>query len=249
MVDFSSTKAPKVDGEDAKALALWVEDEFERLQAALLGAPSLELRTSYNPPLRPQTGMIAYADGTKWNPGYGEGGYIQNSAGLWIPLSTTVGPVVFPAVQVASSDPNTLDDYEEGTWTPIFSFATPGNLAVTYNFRNAYYTKVGRLVTVSFALILTPFTWTTSAGGASIGGLPFVPMPSDANYRAYAPLLFQGITKAGYSSVTLAIIGNTSSALVLASGSGVVIDSVNAADMPSGGTPILAGSVSYVTAT
>lgn len=249
MVDFSSTKGPQVEDGDAKAVVFWAEDEFERLQAALLGLPTLELRTSYNPPLRPQPGMIAYADGTKWNPGYGEGGYVQNSAGLWVPLSTTVSPVVFPAAQVASSDPNTLDDYEEGFWTPTLSFATPGDLAVTYNFRNAYYTKVGRLATISFALILTPFTWTTAAGGATIGGLPFVPMPSDTNYRAYAPLLFAGVTKAGYSAVILAIIGNNSTASVLASGSGVAIDSVNAADMPSGGTPVLAGSVSYVTAT
>lgn len=30
----------------------------------------------------------------------------------------STGQIVFPATQNASSNANTLDDYEEGTWTP-----------------------------------------------------------------------------------------------------------------------------------
>ena len=46
----------------------------------------------------------------------------------------------FPATQVSSSDPNTLDDYEEGTWTP----KSGTNITVTH----ARYTKIGRQVTI-----------------------------------------------------------------------------------------------------
>jgi hypothetical protein len=54
--------------------------------------------------------------------------------------------VTFPATQSASSDANTLDDYEEGTWSP-----TPaGNVNLTSVVSvSARYTKVGRLVTLS----------------------------------------------------------------------------------------------------
>src|SRR3990167_787780 len=36
-------------------------------------------------------------------------------------LNLTGGQIKFPGTQVPSSDANTLDDYEEGTWTPIIT--------------------------------------------------------------------------------------------------------------------------------
>jgi hypothetical protein len=53
------------------------------------------------------------------------------------------GKIKFPATQVASSDANTLDDYEEGTYTPtvVVSSGTP-----TYDYQEGYYTKIGRQV-------------------------------------------------------------------------------------------------------
>lgn len=60
---------------------------------------------------------------------------------------------------------NALDDYEEGTWTPVFSGTTfSGTIAATY-------TKIGRLVTVQMNFINQ--TLASSAGAASISGLPF----------------------------------------------------------------------------
>jgi hypothetical protein len=70
--------------------------------------------------------------------------------------------ISFPATQSASTDPNTLDDYEEGTWTATYS-------AGTIVSQSCQYTKVGRLVTATFGI-----QWTavgTSLG--QIGGLPF----------------------------------------------------------------------------
>ena len=59
-------------------------------------------------------------------------------------VELTSGQLKFPASQNASSDANTLDDYEEGTWTPAFPSNTlTGTLQGTY-------TKVGDLVTVFF---------------------------------------------------------------------------------------------------
>ena len=68
--------------------------------------------------------------------------------------------ISFPATQSASTDPNTLDDYEEGTWTLTI---TPGSGAITsYTVQSAKYTKIGNLVTAIFK-----FTITNNGTGAS----------------------------------------------------------------------------------
>jgi len=72
--------------------------------------------------------------------------------------------ITFPATQSACSDVNTLDDYEEGTWTPNIG----GN--ATYTSRNGQYIKVGGVVTI------WGFMWVSTRGTGSqntISGLPF----------------------------------------------------------------------------
>ena len=54
----------------------------------------------------------------------------------------SAGQIAFPATQNASADANTLDDYEEGTWTPAV-----GGTA-TYTTQQGTYTKIGRLVVI-----------------------------------------------------------------------------------------------------
>jgi hypothetical protein len=87
-------------------------------------------------------------------------------------LTLPYGQIKFPAAINASSDPNTLDDYEEGTWTP--SYSSSGISAVTYGSgRNAYYTKIGRLVTVNINIMTNSVTVTNSSAEVTISGLPF----------------------------------------------------------------------------
>ena len=87
------------------------------------------------------------------------------SVGNATPSSSGAG-ITFPATQSASSDANTLDDYEEGTWTPIDS----SGAGLTFIDIVARYTKIGRVVEC-FAQIGYPTTANTSQ--ATIGGLPF----------------------------------------------------------------------------
>jgi hypothetical protein len=76
--------------------------------------------------------------------------------------------ITFPATQSASSDANTLDDYEEGTWTPT---ASPSSGSYNGLTTGGWYVKVGRSVTVFAYWNLTA---SGSAGGNwSLGGLPF----------------------------------------------------------------------------
>jgi hypothetical protein len=68
---------------------------------------------------------------------------------------------------------NHLDDYEEGTWTPVYQGVTNPS-GVTYDSGATYgfYTKVGNLVTV-VGRIRTDSITDVGSGDLRIGGLPF----------------------------------------------------------------------------
>jgi hypothetical protein len=83
--------------------------------------------------------------------------------------STSGSGVSFPATQSASSDANTLDDYEEGTWTP----SQGGGLTVVGTFSSSgRYTKIGRQVFVVGDVSGTTSV-TATAGAVFAGNLPF----------------------------------------------------------------------------
>jgi hypothetical protein len=86
--------------------------------------------------------------------------------------STSGAGITFPATQSTSSNANTLDDYEEGTWTPTITFGG-GSTGITYNttYTGATYTKIGNRVCLSGYVILT--NKGSSAGRASVSNLPF----------------------------------------------------------------------------
>jgi hypothetical protein len=87
--------------------------------------------------------------------------------------STSGAGITFPATQSASTNANTLDDYEEGTWTPVFQ-ATGGSIGSTaYSTRVGTYTKIGNVVTIGFTVVLSnKGSW---SGDALLSGLPFTP--------------------------------------------------------------------------
>jgi hypothetical protein len=75
--------------------------------------------------------------------------------------------IAFPAAQSASTDANTLDDYEEGIFTPTVGgtwTANPSSMTGTY-------TKVGRLVTIQ--ILFNGLATKASATSGWIDGLPF----------------------------------------------------------------------------
>ena len=85
-------------------------------------------------------------------------------------INLTGGQIVFPATQNASANANTLDDYEEGTFTPrIYGSTTAGTQAQII--RTGSYTKVGRFVFMYISL--SNFTLTGAAGNIVLGDLPF----------------------------------------------------------------------------
>jgi hypothetical protein len=87
-------------------------------------------------------------------------------------INLTGGQITFPATAVPSADANTLDDYEEGTWTPVFTASTPGTFSATYSIQLGAYNKIGNLVIASFSMAGTT-TKGTASGDFLISGLPF----------------------------------------------------------------------------
>ena len=69
-----------------------------------------------------------------------------------------------------TSSSELLDDYEEGTWTPVLTFGG-ASTGITYSNRGGNYTKIGRQVTLNFMIELS--SKGSSTGDAVIGGLPY----------------------------------------------------------------------------
>jgi hypothetical protein len=83
------------------------------------------------------------------------------------------GQVKFPATQNASTDVNTLDDYEEGTWTPTLTTDGVNFTSVTYTIQQGKYTKVGNVVHYWATVYTSAVTKGAATGSVRIGGLPF----------------------------------------------------------------------------
>ena len=127
----------------------------------------------------------------------------------------TGGRLAFPATQVSSADVNTLDDYEEGTWTPAI-----GGTA-TYLAQTGTYVKIGRTVFINcFITINVIGTGSTTI----ISGLPFSASESAActvtqwTSIATASVHVQGQVANGTSTV---VLGATAAAATT-SGTGAV---------------------------
>jgi hypothetical protein len=137
--------------------------------------------------------------------GNANGGVLQLNSGI-----------TFPATQVDATDANTLDDYEEGTFTPIIEGeSTPG--AGTYTVQLGRYTKIGRMV--HFAITLT---WSahTGTGNMRIPSLPFT--ANSTSGEQIPALLYNNLTSPSSTIVVADIDDNTTNirlwSLTLATG-------------------------------
>jgi hypothetical protein len=89
------------------------------------------------------------------------------------------GGVVFGSTG-GSVTSKTLDDYEEGTWSPTVTGSATLGTATFSGTQDGFYVKVGSLVTVNFSYTTTAHTGT---GKIRIGNLPFT-STSSSGYQA-----------------------------------------------------------------
>ena len=128
-------------------------------------------------------GQIAYRGAAAWAAlANGTSGQVLQTNGAAANPSWSSEPslngIAFPATQVSSANVNTLDDYEEGTFTPrIDGLTTAG--AGTYTTQIGRYTKIGNRVTVDITLVWTAHTGT---GDMIVEGLPFTSITVAGNF-------------------------------------------------------------------
>jgi hypothetical protein len=101
---------------------------------------------------------------------------LTGNIGIGGATPTTSGTgITFPATQSASTDANTLDDYEEGTFTPTF---TSTGASFTYSQQHGFYTKIGRSVTCH--IFIRAQSSGTTSNALKITGLPFTSINSSS---------------------------------------------------------------------
>lgn len=104
----------------------------------------------------------------------------------------SAGQIQFPATQNASADVNTLDDYEEGSWTPSIG-GSGGQSGQVYTVQVGRYIKIGKLVMCQFRVTLSTLgTVTTSV---QVHGLPFS-SENTTNNVAICPVNWFALTTA-----------------------------------------------------
>ena len=94
---------------------------------------------------------------------------------------------------------NQLDDYEEGTWTPVLAFGQ-GSTGITYANQTARYIKIGSMVYIRFGIRLT--NKGSSTGTAEITGLPFTVEPI-----SYCDATTSSLSTSGMSGLTSTVFG------------------------------------------
>ena len=99
--------------------------------------------------------------------------------------------LAFPATQAPSADANTLDDYEEGTWTPVLGGAG-GTSGQGYALQAGAYTKIGDMV---FCACYVQFTNKgTITGNLRLSGLPFTVSATYYSNGSYGDVAFWILT-------------------------------------------------------
>lgn len=138
-----------------------------------------------------------------------------------------------------------LDDYEEGTWTPSITAATVGDLSVTYTRQVGVYTKVGRLVTASFRITTSAFSHSTAANEIYVSGLPFTSR-NVTDMKTIGAGYVYGANKTGFTQLNGSLDPATDRLEFVATGpAGSSISSLKITEVASGGTPFLAGTITY----
>ncbi len=149
--------------------------------------------------------------------------------------ATSGSGISFPATASASSDANTLDDYEEGTWTPAFD----GSGAITFTQQVGTYTKVGRQVTCVFFIQVNTSSRTNVS---NITGLPFT--AGNTNYAGASLSTYETGSYSGQCNV-LGLVADTTTVIQLRrTSSATAAPGTSTIANLSAGT-LIAGSVTY----
>jgi hypothetical protein len=133
-------------------------------------------------------------------------------------------------------------------FSPEITFATPGDLSVTYSFNSGTFYRQGSWVHSVFTIHTNSFTHSTASGALRITGFPLPNRPTETSgeplYGGFF-IAFQGITLANYTQFAPEMESQQSYCIVRGSGSGQNRIAVQASHVPTGGDVILDGNIWY----
>jgi hypothetical protein len=140
---------------------------------------------------------------------------------------------------------STLSNYlVDQTWTPVLTFATAGNLSVSYAVQVGNYSRIGNMVFANIYLQCTP-TFTTASGAMEITGLPLT-SNSTSNNNSVGVCYTSGITYGtGLTSAALVLGSNSSTLVTATSGSAEGQGQLTTASFTTGDAFLLVGSIAY----
>lgn len=200
---------------DSTLLAFDTSDPEPVAAAAAVGSSTTAARRSHVHAGTTATGTVVDEAITRFDgtggaslQGYSSLSPTISDAGI---ISLTSGALKFPATEINSADANTLDDYQEGSWTPrlMDSDRDAGDENVNYGVRVARYVKIGKMVFCNFKIEISSLGDLTTSSITYIGGLPFT--AQNTTNMESGGLLFYGANlniTAGYN-ITLEQTYNT----------------------------------------
>jgi len=136
---------------------------------------------------------------------------ISNNSGSTLFELTSASNILLPTSSAgiylgvtSETASNLLDDYEEGTWTPVYGGGTTAGTA-SVGSTEGLYTKIGDSVTIW--LRLTNLTLSNGAGAFKITGLPFTSSHGTGAYASAAIAMTHAINFDTARNQSLYLIG------------------------------------------
>ena len=185
------------------------------------------------------TTLMTIASDTTKNVTVSQGNLVIGTSGKGIDFSATSDGSGTMTSEV-------LDDYEEGTWTPVLEGSTTaGSYSYDTTRTAGTYTKIGNQVIIAFVFRVSAVS-SAGTGDARIAGLPYTPTNIDSNWGMLPGSLMAqsastnaaSIFCSTYTEVNYLLLRNQSTT----SQSGISVTDADLVDS------IYAGTISYTTA-
>ena len=165
-------------GGTATAGSVLIVEDDDNAEISLLGGSSSVLAINFGHSGDVDDGMIQYntTSGSE-NMAFTVNAAARMTVGLGGDVDVETGDIFFSTAGkgiclgvTSNTDANTLDDYEEGTWT-CAAATDSGSITVNTSYNLGYFTKIGNLCTVQGYFTVSAIS--SPSGDMHLTGLPF----------------------------------------------------------------------------
>jgi hypothetical protein len=135
----------------------------------------------------------------------------------WFRNNGTFEP--FAGIRFGTAGLSVLSTYEEGTWTPVVS-STGATFSVNATETVARYIRIGKQVTVEFAVQLSGATTGTTTNQVNIAGMPYASQLIGTGHNHRPVLIGESFTTTATSGLVANLIASTAFNVAVASTTG-----------------------------